>query len=255
MRWGVDEAAFRAHLARVGVGDGPMAHEDDLELAFACALGNDAALREFEARYAREIPAALSRLRADAATIDEVHQLVREKLFVARPGATPKIADYTGKGSLLAWLRAVVVRTALDQKRKQARAPGSPTASGSTDDDPLMAVTSASDDPELEHVRARYQGPFKQAFADALGALEPEDRNVLRLFVVDGLNIEKIGALYGVHRSTVARWIAHARESLVAETRRLLSERLHVDTQEFESLTRLCRSRLDLSLHRVLGTK
>jgi RNA polymerase sigma-70 factor, ECF subfamily len=250
MRWGADEGSFDAHLATCG--EGAAAHRDDLELAFACAQGSPSALREFETRYAREIPAALSRLRADAATIDEVHQLVREKLFVAPPGVVPKIGEYAGKGSLVAWLRAVTVRTALDHKRKQARAPGAATAQRDADDDPLMAVTASSEDPELEHARAQYAGPFREAFAGALGALEPEDRNVLRLFLVDGLNIEKIGVLYGVHRSTVARWIAHARASLVTETQRRLAATLNVDTQEFESLTRLCRSRLDFSLQRVL---
>ncbi|MEO6419912.1 MAG: sigma-70 family RNA polymerase sigma factor, partial [Polyangiaceae bacterium] len=203
---------------------------------------------EFDRRYDGEIPAALSRLRSNRTTIDEVSQIVREKLFVAAPGGRGKIAEYAGRGALLSWLRAVAVRTALSHRRREGLEP-----QPHDDIEPLLAVAGTTEDPELEHIRARYAEPFKTAFHEALRALTPQDRNILRLHVVDGLNIDQIGAVYGVHRSTVARWIAQSRESLVEKTRALLSQRLRLDTQEFESLTRFCRSRLDLSMGRVLG--
>ena len=245
----VDREAFLQHLtAHSEATPLECLHVNDLHLAFACAGGNAEALREFDRRYHGEIPGALSRLRSSRTTIDEVSQMVREKLFVAPPGGRPKIAEYAGRGALLSWLRAVAVRTALSHRRREGLEPQL-----HDDGEPLLAVAGATEDPELEHIRARYAEPFKTAFHDALRALTPQDRNVLRLHVVDGLNIDQVGAVYGVHRATVARWIAQSREALVEKTRALLSERLRLDTQEFESLTRLCRSRLDLSMGRVLG--
>src|SRR5207244_2837986 len=88
------------------------------------------------------------------------------------------------------------------------------------DGEPLLAVAATSDDPELDHIRARYAAPFKDAFQGALRGLSTQDRNILRLHLVDGLNIEQIGGIYNVHRATVARWIAASRQALVEETRR-----------------------------------
>ena len=69
------------------------------------------------------------------------------------------------------------------------------------------------------------------------------------------MNIEQIGALYGVHRATVARWIASAREGIAGTTRRLLAERLGMPALEIESLVRLCQSRLDVGFSALGATE
>lgn len=50
----------------------------------------------------------------------------------------------------------------------------------------------------------------------------------------------------------VSRWLAAARESIFDETRRLMSQRLRLRPEEFESLVRVLRSQLDLSLTGLL---
>lgn len=214
----------------------------DAALALACARGHAAALAEFDRRYSGEFAGALSRLRLDRASIDEVAQVVREKLFVAGADRPPRILEYGGRGPLVSWLRAVIVRTALDFRRHEALEPRL------TDDgEPLMNVAEASDDPELENIRARYAGPFRDAVRDAIRSLEADERNALRLHVSEGLSLDEVARLYGVHRATVARWIQSARETLLKRTRRLLEERLHLAPHEFDSLVRLCQSRIELS--------
>jgi RNA polymerase sigma-70 factor (ECF subfamily) len=54
--------------------------------------------------------------------------------------------------------------------------------------------------------------------------------------------------LYRVHRATVARWIAKARDTLVERTRDVLVHRLDAGPAEIASLLRLIRSELDASL-------
>jgi len=76
---------------------------------------------------------------------------------------------------------------------------------------------------------------------------------VLRLHLLDGLNIDRIGQLHDVHRATAARWLASAREALAKDTQRILQARLQVSRSEFESLLRLVRSDLDVSLCRILA--
>ena len=48
--------------------------------------------------------------------------------------------------------------------------------------------------------------------------LSAQERTVLRLHVLDGLGTDEIGALYKVHRTTVARWQAQA---VISSWRRL----------------------------------
>lgn len=214
----------------------------DAALALSCARGRSEGLAEFDRRYGREFAGALSRLRMDHATIDEISQVVREKLFVAGANRPPRILEYGGKGPLVSWLRAVIVRTAIDHRRHEALEPR-PTDDG----EPLLDVAAATDDPELENIRARYAGPFREALRDAIHALPADERNALRLHVSEGLSLDDIGRIYGVHRATIARWIQSAREGLLKGTRRRLEERLKLSPLEFESLVRLCQSRLDLS--------
>jgi RNA polymerase sigma-70 factor, ECF subfamily len=222
------------------------AHAADLALAKACAAGDPAALADLERRITADLAGALSRVGLNRAEIDEVGQVVRERLLVARPDRPPKILEYSGRGPLGGWLRAVIVRAGIDLRRQRR-------VHENMDDEPLVDATAASDDPSVEALRVRYADAFRLAFVDAVRALAPDERNALRLNVVDGLNIEQIGNLFGVHRATVARWIANARETIARETRRLLRERLGLQEGDVESLVRLCRSRIDVGPSLFVG--
>jgi RNA polymerase sigma-70 factor (ECF subfamily) len=236
---------LEAHVARwsAAAGDAPV-EVGDLVLARACAAGEPGALAHFDATFARDMALALSTFRGDHDFVDEVLQATREKLFV---GASPKILDYGGRGSLRAWLRAVVMRTALNARRRRI---GDPAPSAT--DDALLAVAAPAGDPELAQIVAKYGGAYKRAVHDALAELPPEDRNVLRLSLLEGLGIDAIARIYDVHRATVARWIGRAREAVVEGARRRLGESTRLDAAELASITRACRTTLDLSLIRAL---
>jgi RNA polymerase sigma-70 factor (ECF subfamily) len=219
----------------------------DLYLAFACASGDNSAIVVFERDLLLEVRPALSRMRLDRSTVDDVKQLVRQKLLM-RDGATPpKIAEYAGRGPLESWVRVVAARTALTLLRKSGKISERPLAESA-----LRDVASGAS-PEIDLVRARYAGEFTAALEETLKSLPAHDRTVLRLHFVDGLNIEQIGVIYRVHRSTVARWIARSRGELLEQTRAILAKRLRLTESEFGSLMGAVRSQLHMSLHRVLG--
>ena len=250
---GIDAAAYGvaperlvAHIQSLGEADAT--HLADITLAFSCSEANARALAEFQRIYGGEFAGALSRLSLGRAEIDEVAQTVRERLFMSRAGARPKILDYAGRGPLAGWLRAVIVRAGIDHLRKLAKDP-----TQAVDDEPLVDLGESSSDPELESLRKRYEEPFRVAFRDAVRMLPTDERNALRLNVAEGLNIEQIGLLYGVHRATVARWIASAREGIAATTQHLLAERLKLPAKDIESLVRLCQSRLDVGFSALDG--
>ena len=242
----IADDVLEAHVARWSdsAGDAPV-EVADLVLACACAAGEPLALAYFDATYGGEMLAALSTFRADRHFIDDVLQAVREKLFV---GASPKILDYGGRGTLRAWVRAVVMRTALNARRRRIADP-SPAAAG---DDPLLEVAAPAGNPELAEIVAKYGDAYKRAVHDALADLSPEDRNVLRLSLLEGLGIDAIANVYAVHRATVARRIARARQTVVEGARRRLGEGSRLDASELASVTRACRSTVDLSLIRAL---
>jgi hypothetical protein len=59
--------------------------------------------------------------------------------------------------------------------------------------------------------------------------------------------------MYGVAQSTVSRRMAGARDSIVAETKRVLREEMHIAPEEYEWMARLLISQLDLSVSRLFG--
>jgi RNA polymerase sigma-70 factor (ECF subfamily) len=216
-------------------------HAADLYLACACAAGDAVALRRFEASCVSQIDAVLARRGHAPDVIDEVKQIVRARLLVG--GArdrTSKIAEYSGRGALVGWLRAIAVRTALNLVRAEKR-----SAAGR---DELLLDLTDGQHPELSYLKDRYQEAFAAAFRGALASLEPRDRLLLRQHTLDGLTADQIGALYGIHRVSAFRWLARARDRLQAATRRHLIESLRIAPAELESILRLIESRIDISL-------
>ena len=226
----------------------------DLWLACACACGDAAAIGAFDRAYMREVDIALARMRIPAPRASDVKQLVRQRLFVTDEPLTiggvtlhGKIREYAGRGDLRRWVRSVAVRTCLNELRKGKH-------EVLTDDDQLIAQhTVGGDDPELAYMKRTYAAQFKAAFAEALAGLGPREQTLLRYHHVDGLNIDEIGAIYRVHRVTAFRWLEKAKEQLVARTLELLRAQLKLTSKELDSVLRLIRSQIHLSLVRQLG--
>jgi len=224
----------------------------DLYLACACAQGSTAAIAAFDRDYMREVEIALARMRIAAPRVADVKQLVRQRLFVGGgtagvPTSAGKISEYGGRGDLRRWVRSVAVRTCLNDLRKGKR-------EVLVDDDHLIAQHAISqDDPEIEYMKRTYSNEFKAAFSEALTQLGPREQTLLRYHHVDGLNIDEIGAIYRVHRVTAFRWIEKAKEQLVKATLDTLRTRLKLPADELDSVLRLIRSQIHLSIVRHLG--
>jgi len=240
-------AHLAAGLAGSDIDDATLAATriDDLALAFACGCGNPAAVAAFELRYAGDLRVILARFRAGPELIDEVRQRVRQRLFVAESDQRPAICRYTGRGELLAFLRVTAVRIALDLLRARG-------ARNETTDEGLAELP-AEDNPELRYLKLLYRREFKAAFEAALAELPARARTLVRYEVVDRLSIDKIAAIYELHRSTVARQIHQTRRALVEGTRRELARRLALQPTELDSIMRLIEGDVDLSVERVLA--
>lgn len=224
----------------------------DLYLACGCAKGLPAAIGAFDRDYMREVDIALARMRIGPPRLSDVKQLVRQRLFVGggtsgTPTSAGKIAEYGGRGDLRRWVRSVAVRTCLNDLRKGKR-------EILVDDDQLIAQHAiAQDDPEVEYMKRTYANEFKQAFGSALEQLGAREQTLLRYHHVDGLNIDEIGAIYRIHRVTAFRWLEKAKELLVKSTLEILRDRLKLPADELDSVLRMIRSQIHLSIVRQLG--
>ena len=242
----IDAVVFAEFLGgRVSPEDLPQARAEDLWIACATAHANPKALTVVEARYLPDVHAALGKMGLGQDRIAEVKQGLRRLLFVGDEQSPPRISEYRGAGDLRAWMRVTAMRAALKLIRKDGRETSS--------DDALLEARAPEDDPELAYMKAAYRAAFKTAFQEALESLEGRVRTLLKQQIVDGLGIDELGALYDVHRATAARWVAAAREKLLQRTRRMFMLRARISSDECESIMRMVRSQLDVSLHRRLA--
>lgn len=250
----IDVVAFIARQVTSELADAALdgLRPADLYLACGCAKQLPLAIAAFDRDYMREVDIALARMRVGPPRLADVKQLVRQRLFVGggtagTPTSPGKITEYGGRGDLRRWVRSVAVRTCLNDLRRGKR-------EILVDDDQLIAQHAiAVDDPELEYMKRTYSSEFKAAFGEALGKLGAREQTLLRYHHVDGLNIDEIGAIYRVHRVTAFRWLEKAKEVLVRSTLETLRARLKLPADELDSVLRMIRSQIHLSLVRHLG--
>jgi len=213
-------------------------------IAGRCACGDSRAIAWFERDCIATLGPALGRIDPSPAFVDEIRQRVRAKLLVASDDRPPRIAEYAGRGPLGAWVRVVAVRAALAARRQQT-----PVVAA----EELLDVGASLTSPELGLLKEHYREEFQRAFAAALAALSPEQRNLLRHHYLHGLTLDQLANLQGMHRSSVARRIAKIRAELLTATRRSLMASLATGPEEFEQLMALIASRIDLSIERHLA--
>jgi RNA polymerase sigma-70 factor (ECF subfamily) len=221
-------------------------HAVDLYLACACGLGDVHAFAAFEYRCLRDLDHVLAKLAIDADATEEVKQEIRSRVL-AGDGGRAQIRDFTGRGNLRGWVRVMAIRLALLRKQRARR-------EVPLDEDQRLQHLVACDaipDPRKEHYRTQ----FKTAFEAALRALPGRERTLLRQHYLDGLSIDEIGVLYRVHRSTAARLLVRARALVLEATRSRMISGLGVQPPELDSIMRMIRSRIEISLHVLLRRK
>ena len=215
----------------------------DLYLLCAYGRGDAEAVRAIEGRYMSRVEAGLLRLGATRPMIEDIRQVLHQRLLSADRLDVGSLR-YNGKGPLVRWLYVAASRAALDVWRKERRV--------ARVADEVLERVMLGEDHEAAYLKLRYRSEFKAAFQAAFATLSIRERNVLRYNVLDGLNVEQIGSIYRVHRATVARWIAAARQQLLVKTRAAMLRTIRAEHATFESVMRLIESDLEVSLRRLL---
>ncbi len=199
----------------------------ELFLAWAAGHRDEVAIAAFERDTFGEVEAAYRRFQDLGVTLDDVKQRLREKLLLAEP---PSILGYAGTGALRGWVRAAALHMLLNIAKRETRE--EPT----NDAELFEVVIGAEPSAEAAYVKLTCRVELEAALTAAMAALPARDKSLLRHAFVDRRNVDDIGAIYGVHRATAARWVASARDQLVERTREDLIHRLGVSNEEARSI-------------------
>ena len=213
----------------------------EIYFAVACLRGDRAALAAFETMVRDAAARVVSRLGTLSPAPEDLAQELLLKMLV---GPQPKLAAFSGHGTLRGWLHVAATRSAISMMRRARE--------DLADDEALVAVADDGDDQALALLKASYRAEFKRAFAATLAELPARSRTLLRLQIVDQLTYEDVAAFYDVSRATAARWLADARHALVSDTRRRLAATLAIDPDELTALMTLVASRLYSTLPGLL---
>src|ERR1700759_3242989 len=193
-------------------------HLQDLSLAAACASGQPAAWEFFVItyrRYLRSAAAAILHCKADSVAAQDLADSLFTDLYGIATNASGKSEDrslfryFHGRSSLKTWLRAVLAQRHIDSIRASRRFVeiDDPSASQSNDGFPnrdrVTPIDASASFPNPAHDnspdphRSRYLALFSDALNKSLNALDPKDRQRLRLYYADQQTLAHIGRTLG----------------------------------------------------------
>jgi RNA polymerase sigma factor (sigma-70 family) len=247
--WGVTREAFASALERSAQKHFPQRpvtsgkledylrslHLQDLALACACAYGSAAAWEHFVASYRPYLrSAAAAILRASAtspAACDLADSLFAELygLSEAPPVTTsPSLQSrslfryFHGRSSLKTWLRAVLAQRHIDSIRAGRRFTELEPEDSVPQNLRLTSHLSTAQAQPADPRRECYLALFARTLQVALGLLDPEDTERLRLYYVQGQTLAEIARRFGEHESSVSRSLERIRRALRLEIEQAL---------------------------------
>lgn len=209
----------------------------DLLLVLACAHRDDAAARELSS-IIDQLGPGLRRAGATASLVDDLLGELKLRLFRPASDGRLTLLQYGARAKLARWLRVAVMRDYNATHRQL----------DTQDDSRLAELLVTATGPDLRAFHHSFKGAVSGAFRDAVRSLSDKDRAVLRHHLVEELSVDRIGALYDVHRSTAARWLVSIRTQLHHSTRESLCTRLQLSDSEFESAMQVVLSGLSYSI-------
>ncbi len=167
----------------------------DLALAQACALGRETAWRAFMAGFREPLTRAATAITGSATAGEELADSLWGEMFGLNERAGARVsplAGYSGRGSLMGFLRATLAQRNVDHHRRTQRETPLPDA------DLRAAPAAALPEPGAA---AR----VGEALESMLGAVEPEERFLLAAWFLDRRTLLDISRIIRVHEATVSR--------------------------------------------------
>jgi len=194
-------------------------HIQDLALACACAEGLVAAWEHFVGayqEYLRTAAGAILRCPATSANARELADSLLAELYGLSEGKRAEqslFRYFHGRSSLKTWLRAVLAQRHVDAIRAGARLTEFPEETDGGSGNRELAERGRAQ-MILDPHRERYLRLFTGTMEAALGLLEAQDRERLRLYYAEQRTLAEIGRALGEHESSVSRNLERIRRQL-----------------------------------------
>jgi RNA polymerase sigma-70 factor, ECF subfamily len=189
-------------------------HLEELAIARGCALGRESAWRRFFAQYREQLTRAAVEMTGSAALGEDLASALYSELFGITEregkGCSP-LLRYSGRGSLMGWLRAVLAQRSVNQYRKIGRE----TELGEIE--PAAPAFEQLKPERLEHLRA--------SLKMTLSAASAEERFLLSAYYLDQHTLHEMSRVLRVHVATVSRKLKRATEHLRKQLVRSLMAR------------------------------
>jgi RNA polymerase sigma-70 factor (ECF subfamily) len=167
----------------------------DLALAQACALGRDAAWQRFLKLYRAPLTQAAIAITGSATLGHDLADSLYSELFglTERDGQRRSpLASYSGRGSLMGWLRTTLAQRHVDHHRRTYR------------ETPLDTLDAHAPQPAPAQPPAEL-AHLAQALARSFEALDAEDRFLLASYFLDRQTLLQIARVLHVHEATISR--------------------------------------------------
>jgi RNA polymerase sigma-70 factor (ECF subfamily) len=188
---------------------------EDLALATACALGREIAWQRFLSLYRAPLTQAAVAMTGSATLGHELADSLYSEIYGLREVDGERrspLASYSGRGSLLGWLRTTLAQRHVDHHRRTHR---------ETSLDTLDAPA-----PQPGHSPASAElARLTHAVARTLQELAAEDRYLLSTYFLDRQPLAQIARVLHVHEATVSRRL----KRLLADLRKQLLRNLQSD--------------------------
>jgi RNA polymerase sigma-70 factor, ECF subfamily len=183
-------------------------HLPDLALAHACALGREVAWERFLTLYRKPLTEAAIAIAGSATLGHDLADSLHSQLFglTERNGQRRSPLDsYSGRGTLMGWLRTTLAQCHIDHYRHTRR------ESALEAQDPPAPLADAAPSPLIVQ-------KLQITIEDTLRALSSEDRFLLSSYFLDQRTLRQIAQLLLVHEATISRKL----NRLTAELRKRL---------------------------------
>jgi len=190
-------------------------HLEDLAIARGCALGREAAWERFLAQYREPLTRIAIEMMGAVSSGEELADSLYSELFglTEREGKRQSpLFRYSGRGSLIGWLRAVLAQRRVNLYRRTNR-------ETPLDDDiePVAPVMETVDLRKIEHLRPSIEG--------AIATLCPEERFLLSAYYLDTRTLDELSRVLRVHEATVSRKLKRATQHVRKELLKTLMAR------------------------------
>lgn len=224
----------------------------DLFLTTACEAGDDLAWEVFRKQFRSVIHAAALKTSTSASEAVELSDTLLTDLFLPPESGRgeSKIGQYHGLGSLEGWIKVVVHRMAIDQIRLHRR---DVPIEELEIELPSNSMHGKADESIKERDTHRARNMVSQCLTTALEQLSSQERLVLNLYYLKGVNLKGIGQLLKAHESTASRLVEKLKTQLYKSVTKQLQEKFKVRKTEVPHLIELAQGHLEIDLKKILS--